>query len=539
LYEGVMPASQMRLQVDSLTARRIAVELGQRLGRPFPADSSVYLESRLAEYREHMLTAVIEGVRPGASIEWPDAPVLWRIRFRRGSDISAASNGHTDRFVILDVRGTPREFRFEDNSFVPGRDLPTETQRREVAQNAAQTVCGAISPDYVVQESTAGDRGALYTALWHPRRLNSHLPTIEATLIADRVQHVDCGVVTGGDLPMEPLLLPFELARILLRGCAAVVLAVLFLYHRMYNWALIWKRLPLAVAAAFMASWVTWDDSLRALSMAPGSLAAVGVLLLTVVIWIPVLWVAIAVAEQMAARWMRSSLASYVSLWSGQWRGRLAALSVLRGTAVGLAMAGVSVLIFPAARTAFGFVRGGGRLPFKAIMLVLLPCFPDPVGITAALVSPAPAAFVIAAVFGSAVVIGLAAVGICLGIRERKRQTNAKPAQRIDVVGAAGVGVMAVGGDLLHAAGYLLRPMAAMIGPLLVAIVLCWTVKKYDLLAGMTAIGTLALWNLNYPLLLMRSEVGNGAHWAIFVAWAVMVAAAAAIVLLRREEPAC
>ena len=56
-------------------------------------------------------------------------------------------------------------------------------------------------------------------------------------------------------------------------------------------------------------------------------------------------------------------------------------------------------------------------------------------------------------------------------------------------------------------------------------LVLAWLLRRFDVLTMVVAVGTAVLWILNYPLLVILSEVGNAAHWAIFMGWGLFVLA--------------
>lgn len=42
-------------------------------------------------------------------------------------------------------------------------------------------------------------------------------------------------------------------------------------------------------------------------------------------------------------------------------------------------------------------------------------------------------------------------------------------------------------------------------------------------------VGTAVLWLLDYPLLQILQNLGNGGEWAVFIGWGLLVAAAAAV----------
>ena len=63
------------------------------------------------------------------------------------------------------------------------------------------------------------------------------------------------------------------------------------------------------------------------------------------------------------------------------------------------------------------------------------------------------------------------------------------------------------------------------------ALILTWLLKRYDVLTVMAAVSTTALFVINYPLLAIFGELGNGAQWAVFVAWGLLVSGAAAVAL--------
>jgi len=54
-------------------------------------------------------------------------------------------------------------------------------------------------------------------------------------------------------------------------------------------------------------------------------------------------------------------------------------------------------------------------------------------------------------------------------------------------------------------------------------------VRRFDLLALCTTIGTCALWWTNYPLLVMQQAIGATGAWIAFISWGVLVAGAATL----------
>jgi hypothetical protein len=51
-------------------------------------------------------------------------------------------------------------------------------------------------------------------------------------------------------------------------------------------------------------------------------------------------------------------------------------------------------------------------------------------------------------------------------------------------------------------------------------LLLLWS---YDVLTAITAVATMTLWSMNYPLLHLNRDVGNAGQWAVFVSWGVFV----------------
>jgi hypothetical protein len=86
----------------------------------------------------------------------------------------------------------------------------------------------------------------------------------------------------------------------------------------------------------------------------------------------------------------------------------------------------------------------------------------------------------------------------------------------------------------MHIAEFVFPPLGVWPAFFIEAIFLAWLLRRFDVLTVMAAVFTAVLWIMNYPLLDIFQEVGNGTHVAVLWGWALVAIGAAAMAFRRQ-----
>jgi hypothetical protein len=532
----VFPVATKPLEVDAITARRVAEDLASRLGMRFDSISSVQLRFRGEQYRNELVAMTMGPSRKRDAHEalaLVELPLYWEIAFGYVPDALRGLFGKDeDQYVIVDRKGRIEEFSHPGVAGwpAPAYHPPSVEQRRTVAQKVFELACGALPPDVTLIETAGGEQGAFYKATWRPLRPAGASPVGEVSLLTEQAVSVKCrlpGVVPMPAVIMNMLGLGAQFFSRVVTLALLVVVMVFFGIAQCHRLPILLKRSPLAVTLGLAGAWVlapafTELPNTGAAGTSPslpillaGGLAAAGLIL-----------VGIVTAEHYLVRRTPGLIASYVMAWRGCFTDRAVGLAIVRGALAGLILGAIETLLFHLSLA----IPGGGNKLGVVIGLFFSP-FMDPAPVGQAVASFSPALFVISAAVLNGVMVGLVFLGLHWGIsghRDFAKHAKHKVDRFLVLLGVGGNTVMLViafrlqFGQALGTFGFLLVPFALLL-------VATWVLLAYDILTVIVAVATAVLWTLNHPLLQILQEVGNGGQWAVFMGWSVLVAAAAAV----------
>lgn len=425
------------------------------------------------------------------------------------------------RFAVIQSQGKVERIYFGETSVqVPaGYQPPGLEVRRAAARQALEAICGPPPAAFQLRETIDGERRERYTVAWRPR--SPETPFVpQVTLLAEGAVDVNCR--QPAVLPDVTLIVPFTKLRAwwatgiwLLRIVFCAGLLAAFLVGRSYNWSLMKNRLALAVSVGLAGTWLFAGGLMSSSAAGPFVVLIIGLAAVGLV------WIGLATVEQQSRRWAPQRIATYVLLWRGRVLEPAVGLAVVRGALAGIGLAALRVLM---ARLGLALAdtwwtqRGRG---FTS------PLFLDPDAVGQALASVSPAGSVLGFFLFTSVVLGVIGAGFPLAYYSRKYARENVRLQTVWVASQVGA-VILLGAWDLHLADFLPRPFGGFYGLVVFAALLAWLLVRHDLLTTAFAIGTAVLWNVNYPLLIFFQEVGNGAYWAIFVGWGLLVLLAAA-----------
>jgi hypothetical protein len=433
------------------------------------------------------------------------------------------------RFAVIDSQGKVERIYFGETSVqVPaGYQAPGLEVRRAAARQALEAICGPPPAAFQARETVDGERRERYTVAWTPRFPET--PSVpQVTLVAEGVVDVNCR--QPAVLPDVTLTLPFTRSRTgwangiwLFRILFCAALLALFLVGRSYNWPLMRKRLPLAVCVGLAGAWLFAGGLMSSSAAGPFVVLIIGVAAIGLV------WIGLATVEQQSRRWAPQRIATYALLWRGRVLEPTVGLAVVRGGLAGLGLVGLQVLLARVGLALADTWLTRARAPgIAGIIPFVSPLFLDPDAVGQALASVSPAGSVLGLSLFNSVAFGIIGAGLPLAYFSKKYARDRVRLQALWVANQVGA-VILFGAWGLHLADFLPRPAGAFFGLAIFAALLAWLVVRRDLLTTAFAIGTVVLWNINYPLLIFFREVGNGAHWAIFVGWGLLVLLAAAV----------
>ena len=258
----------------------------------------------------------------------------------------------------------------------------------------------------------------------------------------------------------------------------------------------------IAIAAVAFAAGA-WQTLVTFRFLGAGEMASVSVAL--GVLFAAVAYLGCVALEVLSGKRDRSKLDTFTALFTGGRRQDAAAVSAVRGAALGLALLGVDTLAVWLAT-----MHLGGRLSLIHI------------GMLGGIMNGV--AFPLGLVLGSCAVqtVGL---GLLVGI------TGSAAARLpirswLGIVGAAAV--LAASGIRMSMGAVQPWPVVALVLFVDYAVLLV-AFRCFDLVTLWATIGTFTLWWATYPLLVMQRPIGAAAPWAVFAGWGLGIVAAAGV----------
>lgn len=535
----VFPAATKPLEVDAISARRVAEDLATRLGRPFPGIARAQLEYRGERYLNALLSPQNPINRFGVDAKKlleahsrVELPIYWKITFSSSADDQFPfSGGVPEQYAFVDRRGRVEELA---NSYPPGWLFPTNyqapaiEQRRAIARGAVELACGSLPPNTVLIESSGGEQGASYAAVFRPSRPLGSPPVATVSLSGEKVTRIDCKPQTEpavvGEVKERALSFQFMFRLAIL--VIAIQLTVGFgMGHRL---PILWKRAPLAAVLGVAGIWLlapTFDKPANTGIAGPGpslvvllggGLALAGLIL-----------VGLVATEYHFVRRTPAWIATYRLAWRARFKERTVALAVFRGALAGLALAAVETLVLHLTS-----VLMSSPSSFLGVESLRLSGLADPTAVGQSAASVSPALFVVSAAVFNGVLLGLVLTGYVWTTSAHKTFLKYRAKKSLPfllILSLPGCAALATGAFRLPFGQVMGMGMGFVFVPLVVLAPAGWAFVTCDALTAIVAVGTAVLWTLNYPLLQIFKELGNSGQWAVFIGWGVLVAAAALI----------
>jgi len=382
--------------------------------------------------------------------------------------------------------------------------------------------CGPLPANLEFRETSGGEQGASYTARWKPRMPPETPPIREVSFLAEKVVRLDCKSEAEyfRSWFFEP---PRQKVRWLTGTAAGILLLILFALGRCYQAPWTWRRLPLAAVLGLAAVWFFHTGA------GSGGLP-LGVYLLEITAASGLALIGLVTAEHYLRRRAGPRVASYVLAWRGRVTEPTVGLAIVRGALAGLVLFGLQTLVahVSAAMTSSAVMRDPrwwGNPLLMGVSVVV-----DPAAVEHGVVSFSPGLFAIASAVFSGIVVALIFLGLPWSLYSWNRIEAPSRGTRFKAV-LLPAAVWWFSGFHLYLGDFLWAPMGWVWLVGVQALILTWLLKRYDVLTVMAAVSTTALFVINYPLLAIFGELGNGAQWAVFVAWGLLVSGAAAVAL--------
>jgi hypothetical protein len=522
----VFPASKMPLEIDAIAAQREAENLAIRLGRPFPPTSKSQLEYKAERYANRFYATLLGRAGPQdpfQALTRVELPLYWKVSFESEYD-PGLSGGAPERYVLVDRRGKIEEFvhPFLFSPALPNYTPPPIERRREIARATVEQVCGAIPPNLTRVETSGADWGASYTSVWKPLLPLGSSPWAEVALWTEKPVTVKC--YSQNEIQSSAAGIPMRALKGLQIFFGIAMLALLltpmayFVMGQCHRSPIFWKRLIPAVALGIAGVWLLTPAFLGTAPSLPilvvGGVGLSGLFL-----------VALVAVENMLTRRTPGWIATYVLLLRAEFLEPAVGLAIVRGALAGWILAALeTICVYIFLRTTTS--RGKFHQFFSS--------FIDPVAVASAATSFSPALFVVSSALFDGVTIALIALGAIWADKELQK-LHKEPDLKGGRLGAS-ILLLLAGASAVAVAVLALRlPFGQNLSdvelfvPALLGTVLTWLLLKYDVLTVLTAVATSILWTLNYPLLQVFRELGNGGQWAVFIGWGVLVTAAAAV----------
>ena len=369
-------------------------------------------------------------------------------------------------------------------------------------------------------ESSGGEQGASYAAAFRPSRPVGSPPVATVSLLGEKAVALNCNPQTEppalGATRGASVFLQFLFRLAVLIPVAQVILG----FGMGRRLPILWRRAPLAVVLGLVGVWLlapTFGGPPPSLAVLIGGGLAVAALIL----------VGLVTTEYYLVRRTPAWIATYTLAWRGRFKERTVALAIFRGALVRLGLVGLETLIL---HLTLRLMRSSST--FLGEMSSLLSGFADPTAVGQSATSVSPVLFVVSAAIFNGVLLGLVFTGFYWATDAHKlflKYRTKKGVQLLLILGLPAFAALAtVAFRLPLGQGMGLVP-APFLVPMIVLAPAAWALVAYDVLTAIVAVGTAVLWSLNYPLLQILREVGNGGQWAVFIGWSVLVAAAATV----------
>jgi predicted Ser/Thr protein kinase len=456
-HDKVLPASRMRLQVDALGARRVAEETAARLRRPLPELWNARLVPRTGGYRDALENwAIMADPRPVSDV-WPKELAAWRVDFRSVYDEALSEvQAVPERYALVNSRARLERIHFSEASaqVPPAYRAPAAEERRAIAQRALETVCGSVPPQSQLREESGGETGAAYRATWQPRPNSGSGTAAQVSLLAEQVVDVDCSVLPGinpQDVGVKRVKGFVNGGLWLFRVWISLFLLVTFVVARCYRWRPLWRRLPLAVVVALAVGWqASFKGGGALFASAPGVFpgAAVFLLVLFVLAGAGLAWTALAAIEQQLWKWAPGLVASYARACRGRFIDPAVGIALFRGGLAGMVIAALGTLLAHGGLILGNTWWAGPASPVKLQRVIrsFAPAFLDPVGVTDALQTFSPAAFVLLFALASGLLVGFVSIGIQLVSAHKRAATRGAKLSQLALANQAGLLVIFLAG---------------------------------------------------------------------------------------------
>jgi protein kinase-like protein len=481
---SLAPHSQVTF--DRTVLSRIAEEHLQRLGIPPTPVRQMAADVNVGPF-------IYLGRQYGASAarEATNNPIhywVWSVTF--------------DGFVVkVDQRGRLTQFARQESVSVDPAVQSQDDARRQAAK-AIEDFFGQAVPTLELEREI---RGEVYGFDWRSRDasygLQQHYTAnVDRRGIALLDTYVELppqystGSILFGEITMNEWGLPVSVV------IGILVPAFGFINRRRVAQGAAWRTAVAALsfvgAAGFAAYATARPEALGvnvANSMALGLLYAVVVFLGSIAL------------EVFLRRTRAWKLGTLIALFTPQIAKQAPALSVVRGTLVGLALLGADTCALWLGTTYFG-----ARLS------------PIYVGLLGGVMNG------VAWPMGLVLAIALAQVmGIGLLVAFTGAIADRLPGRRWIGV-AAGAALLAASG-IRDSMGTVLPWYWTWLTLFVDYTILVAAFRRFDLLAVCVAVGTFAFWWANYPLFVMQRPIGSVGPWTAFVAWGLVVGAAATV----------
>jgi hypothetical protein len=309
-------------------------------------------------------------------------------------------------------------------------------------------------------------------------------------------------------------------------GFLLVGFSALFIKTQSYRSPVLWKRLGPAALAGLPAGWILAPSLTASAGLAEELLGGIAVT--------AVLWIGFVAVEAMLRKRKEDSVASLHLLLSGKLREPAVGLSMLRGVLMGVILVGMQTIVFFLSLLLTP-TNQFGQLP-PPLMLIFA-AFLDPAPVGFAIASGWPAIFVLCSAIFHGVLVGFLCLGLALqdvqkwltkfATLKNPLTRQLKPAGVFLLVGA-NIGMLAAG-LRLHFSASIGLAFSIFLVPVLTSALLAWFFQRHGALAAVMAVATLVVVSMNFPMVFLLREVGNGPQFAVFGIWAALIVAACGI----------
>ncbi|MEO6119274.1 MAG: serine/threonine-protein kinase [Terriglobales bacterium] len=497
--DSIVGASKVTIEVDAITARREAENLGKQWN--FQLSSSAKAE------RVYLAEQEFSG----------QFSFYWRIPLAAG-----------EGYILIDRKG---KFWQLDNPvpayLIPANYVPPLSEkRREAALQVVSQVCGPVPEKTSVIVTSGGLGGATYMASLQPQLPLNSPPLAFVELTMDRVARLNCygpapRPAVAGFIPRAPLM-KSVIVTIAQFGIVIFILAmaVRFGIRQSHLSTKFWDRFPLAAVMAAASVWV--------LSRSVLPVAELAVLIVVAGASSGVFLVLIFAIEQDLLRLGAPRIASFQRLMEHSLSEPGVGFALVRGAFVGLVLVGLSLLYF---QFSLWGATAAGQSKLIRVLTAFLGGYPSLDGAGFASSSFSPGIFVLASALFHGLVLGLLTPGAAWQdiYRDRIAPRSEREKRLIFPLSAGSAVVFAVIALNLSYPGGQSPGFGFFMAPLIMGIPLGWLFRRFDALTIVFAIFTYIIWSQGVPLLVILSEVGNLSVQVAFAVWLAILLAGAGI----------